>query len=112
MSEVDLRRQALQWGTVGVVTAALVVGVGVFRDVPPLLLGMVLFGVPLFVVPLAVGITDAGIDTAAGASRIGFGGGQAEQYNPGSIPVPGKLQVVLWLSGVGLGGFVVLAVAA
>jgi hypothetical protein len=112
MSEVDLRSEALQWGSIGVVTAGLAVAVAVFRDFPLLLLGMILFGVPLCVVPLALGNTDAGIETAAASTRLGFDAGQAEQYNPGSIPIPGKLQVILWLSGVGVGGFVVMVASA
>lgn len=112
MTEVDLRGEALRWGGVGAATAVLIVAVAAFRDFPMLLLGMILFGVPLTIVTLAVGITDQGIETAASATRLGFDAGDPSQYDPGSIPIPNKLQVILWLSGVGVGGLVVLVASA
>lgn len=112
MSDVNLRGKALLWGSVGVVLAAVAVAVAVWQDFPLLLLGMVLFGVPLVVVPLAVGITDTGIETASSGARLGRSMGDPDQYDPGNLPIPNKLEVVLVLCGVGVAGIALMAVAA
>lgn len=110
MSDVNLREVALQFGTVGVATALVLTGVAVVADFPLKLLGMILTGIPLFVVPGIVGITDAGIETAAASARIGASTGQPEQYQAGNvIPIPNPLQAVCWLCGVGVAGVVLLA---
>lgn len=113
MSDVDLRGEALRWGSAGIVLAAVLVAIAVVQEFPLLLLGMLLFGVPLVVVSLTLGVTDVGVETAASAARIGRAPGNPTQYDPGEVlPIPNKLEVVLLLSGVGVVGLVVLAVAA
>lgn len=113
MSDVNVRAAALRYGTVGVVTTVVLVGAAVAAEFPLKLLGMILTGVPLFVVPGIVGITDAGVETAAASARIGASTGQPEQYQAGHIlPIPNPLQVVCWLCGVGVGGIVLLALVA
>lgn len=113
MSEVDLRAAVTYWGSAGVACGAVAAAVAVVQSFPLLLLGMVLFGVPLVVVPLVVGVTDTRLDTAAGATRIGFSSGDPGQYDPGRVlPIPNPLDFLCWLGGVGVVGFVVMAVAA
>lgn len=113
MTDVGLRETALQWGSIGAACATLAVALAVLQSFPLLLLGMVLFGVPLIVVPLIFGATDARLDTTAGATRIGFDAGNPNQYEPGRVlPIPNSVQVACLLSGVGVVGFVVMAVAA
>jgi hypothetical protein len=110
MSDVDLRSTALQYGGIGGgATALLLVGLAVFFEFPMLLLGMLMVGIPIFIVPGIVGLTDAGIETAAASARIGSSTGQPEQYNPGNlVPIPNPLEFVCWLSGVGVAGIVVI----
>jgi len=79
MNDVNLREVALQFGTTGVATTLVLTGAAVVADFPLKLLGMILTGIPLFVVPGIVGITDAGIETAAASARIG-----ASTGDPGS----------------------------
>ena len=113
MSDVNVRGVALRFGTVGVATAVVLAGVAVAADFPLQLLGMILTGLPLFVVPGLVGITDAGIETAAASARIGASTGQPEQYQAGNIlPIPNPLQAVCWLCGVGVSGIALIAVVA
>ena len=113
MSDVNVRETALRYGAVGVATAAVAVGVAVAADFPLKLLGMFLVGIPLFVVPGMVGITDVGIETAAASARIGASTGQPEQYQTGRVlPIPNPLQIICWLSGVGVSGIVLIALVA
>jgi len=113
VTEVDVEQSAVQWGSVGACCATLATAVAVLQSFPLLLLGMILFGVPLVVVPLVVGVTDTRLDTTTGATRIGFDAGNPSQYDPGRVlPIPNGLDVVCWLCGVGVVGFVVLAAAA
>jgi len=113
VTEPALRQTALRWGSIGAVCATLAVALAVVQSFPLLLLGMILFGVPLMVVPLTVGLTDTRLDTAAGATRIGFDAGDPGQYDPGRVlPIPNTVQVAAWLSGVGVVGLVVMAAAA
>lgn len=109
----ELKTVAVRWGGGGVVTAAAATAVAVLNDFPLLLLGMVLFGVPLMIVPLTVGATDTGIDSASASAVIGEDIGDPQQYDPGSVlPIPGAVQVVCWLSGVGVAGLALLVWAA
>lgn len=113
MSENDLRKSVLVWGSVGACVGVLTVAVAVLQSFPLLLLGMLLFGVPLMMVPLIFGVTDTRMDTAAGATRIGFDAGDPNEYEAGPVlPIPNSVQIACWLSGVGVVGLVVLAVAA
>lgn len=113
MTELDLRQTALRWGSIGAACATLAVAVALVQSFPLLLLGMVLFGVPLMVAPMIVGLTDTRLDTASGATRIGFDAGDPSQYDPGrALPIPNGVQVACWLCGVGVVGLVVMAVAA
>jgi len=113
MNNVNLREVALQFGTTGVATTLVLTGAAVVADFPLKLLGMILTGIPLFVVPGIVGITDAGIETAAASARIGASTGDPGQYQAGNvIPIPNPLQAVCWLCGVGVAGVVLLALTA
>ena len=113
MSDANVRATAVRYGTVGVVTTLVLVGIAVVADFPLKLLGMILTGIPLFVVPGVVGITDVGVETAAASARIGASTGQPEQYQTGRVlPIPKPLQVVCWLLGVGVSGVVLLALVA
>lgn len=113
MTEGNLRTAVTYWGSVGVACGALAAAAAVAASFPLLLLGMVLFGVPLVVVPLIFGVTDTRLDTTAGATRIGFSSGDPGQYDPGRVlPIPNSVQVACWLGGVGVIGFVVMAIAA
>jgi hypothetical protein len=113
VTEVDLRAAVQYWGSAGVACAVLAVAAAVATSFPLLLVGMVLFGVPLVVVPLVVGVTDTRLDTAAGATRIGFDAGDPGDYDPGRVlPIPNPLDVLCWLCGVGAVGLVTMAVAA
>ncbi|MFC3477343.1 hypothetical protein [Halobacterium litoreum] len=109
----ELKAVAVRWGGVGVLTAAVATGAAALNDFPLLLLGMILFGVPLMIVPLTVGVTDTGIDSASASAVIGDDIGNPQDYDPGNVlPIPGKVQAVCWLSGVGVGGFALLVWAA
>lgn len=113
MSDVDFRATALRYGSLGVATTALATVVAVVTESPLLLLGMILVGIPLFVIPGIVGVTEAGIETAAASTRIGFSAGDPGQYDPGRVlPIPNPLQAVCWLCGVGASGVVLLAAVA
>lgn len=113
MAQADLQQTAIQWGSIGACCATLAVAAAVVQPFPLLLLGMALFGVPLMVVPLIFGATDARLDTAAGATRIGFDAGNPSDYDPGRVlPIPNGIQVACWLCGVGVVGLVVMAVSA
>jgi hypothetical protein len=113
MASSELRATVLRNVAVGFGAAVVLFGVALFVDFPLLLLGMLMVGIPLFVVPAMVGLTDVGIETAAASARIGASTGQPEQYQTGSLlPIPNKLQVVCWLSGVGVVGAVLLATVA
>jgi hypothetical protein len=103
----------MRWGGVGVASGALAVVVAEIQSFPLLLLGMVLFGVPVMTVPFMVGLTDARLDTASGATRIGFEAGNPADYEPGSpLSLPNGVQVACLLCGVGVVGLVVMAAAA
>lgn len=114
MSDVDVRGTSLRYGVVGGgATAALLVGLAAWQGFPLLLLGMLMVGIPIFIVPGIVGMTDAGIETAAASARIGSSTGNPEQYNPGNvIPIPNPLETVCWLCGVGVAGIIVIAAVA
>ena len=113
VSDVDVTQSATQWGSPGACCATLATAVAVAQSFPLRLLGMVLFGVPLVVVALVVGVTDTRLDTASGATRIGFDAGNPGQYDPGRVlPVPNGFDVVCWLCGVGAVGLLVGAAAA
>lgn len=114
MTDVDLRGTALRYGVGGGgATAALLVGLAVVFEFPLLLLGMLMVGIPIFIVPGIVGVTNAGIETAAASARLGSSAGDPSQYNPGSIlPVPNPLETVCWLCGVGVAGLVVIGAVA
>jgi hypothetical protein len=94
MDDSDVRTAALRWGAVaGPLTVTVLVAVAVLVDFPLLLLGMLTFGIPLFVVPGVLGVTN--------------------QYQPAhSLPIPNALEVLCWLSGVGVAGGVLLAAVA
>ncbi|MCD2200113.1 hypothetical protein LPA44_09400 [Halobacterium sp. KA-4] len=111
MASDSLRTAALRYGVVaGPVTVALLAGVAVLVDFPLKLLGVLTLGVPLLVVPAVVGATDAGIETAAGSVLVGAEAGDPSDHQPDRIlPVPDPLDVVCWLSGVGVAGAVLLA---
>lgn len=113
MTDTDLRATALRWGSIGAACATVATALAALQSFPLLLLGMILFGVPLTVVPLIFGLTDTRLDTAAGATRIGFDAGNPNQYDPGRVlPIPNGVQVACWLSGVGVVGLGVLVVAS
>lgn len=114
MSEVDRRGTALRYGVFGGgLTLAVLTGLAAWQGFPLLLLGMLLVGIPVLLVPAIVGITDAGIETAAASARIGRSPGTPSQYDPGDLlPVPNPLEPVCWLTGVGGGSVVLIAVVA
>lgn len=114
MTDVDVRDTALRYGVLGGgLTVAALTGLAAWQGFPLLLLGMLLVAVPMVVVPAIVGITDAGIETAAASARIGRSAGNPSQYNPGRIlPIPNPLETVCWLTGVGIGGLVLIAAVA
>jgi hypothetical protein len=113
VTDVNLRRMALRWGSVGVLSGIVATAVAVVQSFPLLLLGMVLFGVPLMIVPLMVGLTDTRLDTTAGATRIGFDAGDPGDYEASRVlPIPNTVQVACWLGGVGVVGVALMAVAA
>ena len=51
---------------------------------------------------LVLGVSDAGIETVSRGATVGFGGGNPQQYQPDSMPVPGRLALVCYLLGVAL----------
>ncbi|MFB6270301.1 MAG: hypothetical protein ABEH83_10175 [Halobacterium sp.] len=110
----SFRRTALVYGAVaGPATVAVLVAVAVTVDFPLLLLSMLTLGIPLFVVPAIVGITDTGIETASSNAFMGRDAGDPTDYQPDhTLPIPGKLAFVCWLSGVGVAGAVLMAAVA
>jgi hypothetical protein len=114
MDDSDVRTAALRWGAVaGPLTVTVLVAVAVLVDFPLLLLGMLTFGIPLFVVPGVLGVTDTGLETASSNAFMGADVGDPNQYQPAhSLPIPNALEVLCWLSGVGVAGGVLLAAVA
>lgn len=114
MDQSAVRSAALRYGVVaGPLTVGLLTAVAVGVDFPLKLLGMLALGVPLFVVPGVLGITDTGIETASSNAFVGADVGDPSDYQADhSVPIPNVLEVICWLSGVGVAGGVLLAVVA